>query len=174
MQGVGRSSSDCFLDLTLSRQLVSMAFPCWGTAFIGLTNKQAWVAIRSISTTFTCRNFGICVFFTFLTPFRLLAHELFFRDPKNIICTQHILMVGNSKYKKMCEKQIFKKYNFQNFSMKCITVMRGMWAMDWCAVCHFCLMDGAGVSEISADTGQVMVEEYFWTVGSCVVPPESL
>ena len=46
--------------------------------------------------------------------------------------------------------------------------------MDWCAVCHFRLMDGAGVSEISADTGQVIVEEYFWTVGSCVVPPESL
>ena len=46
--------------------------------------------------------------------------------------------------------------------------------MDWCAVCHFRLMDGAGVSEISADTGQVIVKEYFWTVGSCVVPPESL
>ena len=75
------------------------------------------------------------------------------------------MYIHNSKYKKMCEKQIFKKYT--TFKIFQLAVMRGM---QW----YFRLMDGAGVSEISADTGQVIVEEYFWTVGSCVVPPESL
>ena len=65
---------------------------------------------------YTCS--AVCEFFTFLDSFRLtsgLAHEILCGKTEYIMVIQLILMVGNAKYAKQCEKQIFVKYRFNNF-----------------------------------------------------------